>query len=256
MPRDRFRLDEIAGSAGTAAGGERPAEQAGLLATARELEWLAADNDVGPSEGFEERVMAAIAVEPTPRPLAAAAGAARRGRPAGIFAALGDLWRVAWTGGRPLAVRAPAMALVLLLLAGSVGLGGLGAAAALGMLEPRKPAPVVTPSPAVPAPSPGPTTGPTTSPTPSPSPSPEPSESVEPSESPEPSGSPEPSESPEPSGSPEPSKTDRPASTSKPTPRPTASPDDEKTPKPTSTPHPTETPEPTGTPGPTGSPDD
>ena len=225
MPAERFRPDELAGSADLPPGGERPADQAGLLATARELEWLAAADDIGPAEGFEDRVMAAIAREPAPRPLAAATRAARRGRPLAILASLGDLWRVAWSGGRPLAVRAPAMAIVVLLLAGAVGLGGLGTAAALGLLGPREPAaptpaPIVTPSPSpLPAatPSPPATASPTASPsrspgstaTPSPSPISSPGESSEPAETPE-------AESPRPTETPEPTRTPRPTETPEP----------------------------------------
>ncbi len=235
---DRFRPDELAGTT------LRSGEGAELLAAARELEWLAATDDIGPSEGFEDRVMAAIAAEPTPRPVAAVIGAARRGRPAGVLAALGDLWRVAWSGGRPLAVRAPAVALVLVLLVGSVGLGSLGAAAALGLLDRRTPEPAVSP-----APSPGPSTGPTLAPTKAQSPSPEPSESAEPSESPEGSESPEPSDSAEAAETPEPASTPG-ASEAPTTPRPTTHPTQEPTdaPGPGETGGPGDSPRPSETP--------
>ena len=90
--------------------GLTPGEQAQVMAAARELESLAAATDIAPGAGFSDRVMAAVAAEPTPRPMKAAASAARRGAVLGVLAAFGDLWRVAWTGGRPLAARAPAMA--------------------------------------------------------------------------------------------------------------------------------------------------
>lgn len=241
MTRNRFRPDELAGSAGAPDGGERPADAAGLLATARELEWLAASDEVGPSGGFEDRVMAAIALEPAPRPLAAAAVAARRGRPAAILAALGDVWRVAWSGGRPLAVRAPAMAVVALMFVGAVGLGGLGAAAAFGLLGPQDaptptPGPVFSPSPSV-IPTPGPSSSPAIAPSASPEPtaSPSPSPTASPSESPAQAETPEPAETERPDGLvPEPT---IPA-------KPTASPDSSGTPEPTRTPRPTESPEP------------
>jgi hypothetical protein len=69
---DRFRPDEL--DADTSAG-----DQARVMATARELEWLAATDDVAPSAGFADRVMTAVAAEPTPRPDVAAASSARRG---------------------------------------------------------------------------------------------------------------------------------------------------------------------------------
>lgn len=219
---DRFRPDEL-GEA-TSVG-----EQAEAMATARELEWLAATDDIAPSAGFADRVMAAVAAEPSPRPMTAAASAARRGALLGVVAALGDLWRVAWTGGRPLAVRAPAIALVVVLLAGTVGAGALGVGALSGLLDrpPVSPAPspVVIPSPS-----------PSTSPSPSPSPSPTPSASPAPSASP--SSSPEPSESPEATARPQATATAEPTRT----PRPTETPEPTRTPKPGETPRPTETP--------------
>ena len=243
---DRFGPDELAGT--ELGAGER----AELLATARALEWLAATDDIGPSEAFEDRVMAVIAAEPAPRPVAAAIGAARRGRPAGVLAALRDLWRVAWSGGRPLAVRAPAMVLVLVLLAGSIGLGSLGAAAALGLLDRVTPEPAVSPAPSL-GPSAGPTPAPTEWPSVSPASSPEPSEPAEPAE---PSGSPEVSQSPEPSDSAEaaetPEPTGGPAGTeAAKTPRPTVRP----SPEPTETPGPNETGEPGESPQPSETPE-
>jgi hypothetical protein len=242
---DRFGPDELAGAE------LRAGERAELLSAARELEWLAATEDISPSEAFEDRVMAAIAAEPAPRPVAAVIGAARRRRPASVLAALRDLWRVAWSGGRPLAVRAPAMALVLVLLVGSVGLGSLGAAAALGLLDQRTPEAAVSPAPS-PAPSSGPTLGPTEAPSasPSPSPSPEPSESAEPAESPGASEPPEPSDPDEAAEAP--GSTQEPAGTEAArTPRPTDRPD----PEPTKTPGPDETEGPGGSPRPSETPE-
>ncbi len=43
---DRFRPDELEGDLA-------PGEQAEMIATARELEWLAATDDVAPSTGFD-----------------------------------------------------------------------------------------------------------------------------------------------------------------------------------------------------------
>ncbi len=176
-----------------------PGGEAELLGTARELEWLAASEDVGPGPGFADRVMAAVSREPAPRPVAAALGAARRRSPLAALAALGDLWRVAFTGGRPIAVRFPAMALVALLVLGSVGAGALGAGALAGLLG-RTPdaTPALSPSPLVPSSPPEPTASPSASA--SPSVSPAASESAEPSGVPGSSESPEPSDALEPPG--------------------------------------------------------
>ena len=176
-----------------------PGGEAELLGTARELEWLAASEDVGPGPGFADRVMTAVSREPTPRPVAAALVAARRRSPLAALAALGDLWRVAFTGGRPFAVRLPAMALVALLVLGSVGAGALGAGALAGLLG-RMPdaTPALSPSPLVPSSPPEPTASPSASA--SPSVSPAASESAEPSGVPGSSESPEPSDALEPPG--------------------------------------------------------
>lgn len=220
-----------------------PGAEAELLGTAREVEWLAATEDVGPSADFADRVMAVVSREPAPQPIAAALGAARRRNPLAALGALGDVWRVAFTGGRPFAVRLPAMALVALLVLGSLGVGAIGAGALAGLVGP---APTATPqlSP---------------SPTPSPPPSPSPSPSPAATDSPQPSGTPEATESPTPSGTPEssgtPAATDddddnngRPTATARPAARPTARP----TPRPTLSPGATETPDPDESPTPTG----
>jgi hypothetical protein len=176
---DRFRPDEV-GEAGTAG------ERAEAMATARELEWLAATDDVAPGAGFADRVMAAVAVEPTPRPVTAAATAARRGAVLGVLVALGDVWRVAWSGGRPLAVRAPAIALVVFLVAGTLGAGVVGVGALGSLLDRPTESPVPTqlasPSPPLASPSVSPLSSATPSATPAPSPTASPS--GEPSESP------------------------------------------------------------------------
>ena len=141
---DRFRPDELDGDA-------TAGEQAEVMATARELEWLAATDDIAPSAGFADRVMVAVAAEPTPRPVRAAASAARRGALFGVLAAFGDVWRVATTGGRPLAVRAPAMAVVALVLVASLGAGALGVGALSGLVnrpdQSPEPTPVTSPGP-------------------------------------------------------------------------------------------------------------
>jgi hypothetical protein len=223
-----------------------PGAEAELLGTARELEWLAASEDVGPGPGFADRVMAAVSRDPAPRPVAAALGAARRRSPLAALAALGDLWRVAFTGGRPFAVRLPAMALVALLVLGSVGAGALGAGALAGLLG-RTPdaTPALSPSPLVPSSPPEPTASPSASA--SPSVSPAASESAEPSGAPEPSESPEPSDTLEPIGA----QVERPAATGDHAARPTGTPS--PTSRPTHTPEAPETPGPTQSPGPSES---
>ncbi len=232
---DRFRPDEV-GDAATAG------EQAEAMGTARELEWLAAADDVAPSAGFADRVMAAVAAEPTPRPVTAAATAARQGAVLGVLGALGDLWRVAWTGGRPLAARAPAIALVLLLVVGTVGVGAVGVGA-LGQLLDRpaeSPSPTQVASPSPPPASPSVSPLPSASPSPSPDASPSPSPSAEPEESPEPGESPDATSQAGPTARPRPTDTPRPTRTPRPTetPEPSETPhDDDDTPKPSETPH-------------------
>ena len=214
-----------------------PSAEAELLGTARQLEWLAATEDIGPSPGFADRVMAAVSREPAPRPVAAALGAARRRSPLAALAALGDLWRVAFTGGRPFAVRFPAMALVALFVLGSVGAGALGAGALAGLLGPTPAAtPALSPSPLVPSSPPEPT------PSPSPSVSPAESESAEPSGVPGSSESPEPSDALEPTGAPAQiqgateGNIAHPTGTQRPTLWPTYTPEATETPRPGETP--------------------
>ncbi|HEY5495553.1 MAG TPA: hypothetical protein VIK16_02765 [Candidatus Limnocylindrales bacterium] len=210
-----------------------PGAEAELLGTARELEWLAAADDVGPSPDFADRVMAAVSREPAPRPIAAALGAARRRSPLAALAALGDLWRVAFTGGRPFAVRLPAMALVALLVVGSVGVGAIGAGAFVGLLG-RAPdaTPALSPSPLAPS-------------SPEPDASPSPSDSLEPTDGPEASAATE-------------GHSGGPAGMRSSAARPARTPDATDAPKATDTPGQTGTPSPgpteSSTPGPTPTP--
>jgi len=231
QPPGRFRHGELE------AADLGPSAEAELLGTARQLEWLAASEDVGPSPDFADRVMAAVSREPAPRPVAAALGAARRRSPLAALAALGDLWRVAFTGGRPFAVRFPAMALVALFVLGSVGAGALGAGALAGLLGPTPAAtPALSPSPLVPSSPPEPT------PSPSPSVSPAESESAEPSGVPGSSESPEPSDALEPTGAPAQTQgategnIAHPTGTQRPTLWPTYTPEATETPRPGETP--------------------
>ncbi len=229
----RFLPDELGGEAGPGGGRPSSAELAEALAAARELEALASAGEVRPSAEFVERVMAVLAEEPLPAPAVAAGMAARAGRLGVALGALVDLWRVAWSGGRPLAVRAQALAFVLVVLLAAGSLGGLAAAGAWSVLSPARPpelSPAVSP---VLAPSPSPSAlPPATQPT-EPSPSPEPSSSAEPSSTPALSPAPSPRQSPTPG----PTRTPRPTTTTTPSPSPTPSPS--KTPEPSETPQPT-----------------
>lgn len=149
----------------------------GLLETARDLEAYAATGMAAPTVGFEDRVMAAIAVEPMPRPTG--------GR--GFLATVRESWAVAFGAGRPLAMRAQALALLLMvaLAVGSVGsVAVVGASRLLGPnTPPTTPSPAPSPSP-LPSPSVVPSPSPIVSPTPSATRTPRPS----PTETDEPSG--------------------------------------------------------------------
>lgn len=202
-------------------------ELADVLAAGRELERVGTD-DPRPSSSFTDRVMAAVADEADPRPVAAVTRAVRDARPAGIIVALQGAWRTAFGSGRPLLVRAQAASLLLLAALGMGLVGGvvaIGASQLLAPLDDASPAPSVQP------------TAPTATPelTPSPSPSP--------------SVSPSPSPSVGPTASPEPTETAEPTSPTGGTGGPTSSPTD--TPEPTETDEPDDTPDPDDTPGPT-----
>jgi hypothetical protein len=152
-------------------------ELAEALATARELESAAMAADVRPSAGFAERILAAVAAEPLPRPMARIGRAVGRGRLGALVAALADTWRLAWSGGRPLAVRAQALAVVVVLVVAAGAMSGLAVVGVAGLLNP----PGVT----VPSPS---DTAPAIAPSPSPSndviATPEPTETAEPTSTP------------------------------------------------------------------------
>jgi hypothetical protein len=214
-------------------GGSQPSdvELAESLAVARELEALSIADGIRPTEGFEDRVMAAIATEPAPRLVILPSSAVRGGR-AGVFlVAIRDAWGVATSGGRPMAVRAQALAFVLLVVVAAGALTTATAVTVGGFLQRNdSPAPSVEPAPSV-APTPSAPATQTTEPTPS--------------ESVEPSGSPEATETAEPTETPDAGETEKPNETPRST----------KTPRPTDTPEPTETPDPSDTPEPTGSDD-
>ena len=127
----------------------------GLLETARDLEAYAATGMAAPTIGFEDRVMAAIALEPMPRPT--------RGR--GFLTTIRESWAVAFGAGRPLAMRAQALALLLMV---ALAVGSVGSVAVVGAS--RLLGPVITP-PTTPSPAPSPLPSPSAVPSPSPTPS-------------------------------------------------------------------------------------
>ena len=166
-----------------------PDELAAEAGVARELEGLTERSGAAPGTDFAERVMSAVSREPTPAPARAAGIALRRGALAAFVASLRDAWRVTTRSGFPIAVRAQALALVLV-VAGLAAGSGLATAGALGLFDADRGSP--SPEPTVEVPSPTPTID-TPSPTAPPSPSTEPSDSAEPTvttdtETPEPSG--------------------------------------------------------------------
>jgi hypothetical protein len=163
-PIRRFDPGELTGS-----GEPEPsvAELAEALAVARDLESLPAEPGVRPTAGFEDRVMAAVATEPAPRLVIRPGSAVRGGRAGALLLAIRESWAVATRGGRPMVVRAQALAFVLLavLAAGSVtGLGAMTVGALLG--RGPLPGPTIEPGPSV-DPSAAPSGLPTASPSPS-----------------------------------------------------------------------------------------
>lgn len=141
----------------------------------RELDELAGRSGIVPPAGFTDSVMAAIRQEPLPQP-ARAFGAALAGRRLGAaIASVADAWRVVIGGSTPLAVRAQALALVLVVTVGSLAVAGGAAVGAIDLLN------------ATQAPHPSPTTPLPNELQSSPSPSPSPSPSASPMTSDEPS---------------------------------------------------------------------
>jgi uncharacterized membrane protein YgcG len=192
------------------------AEQADALATARDLEALATDTGIRPTDGFEDRVMAAIAAEPAPRLVAVPPSTVRGGVPGAFLLTVRRSWAVAMGGGRPMAVRIQALAFVLLVLLAAGALTGVTAVTVGALLGPN-----------------GTTIGPDRSPVPTPPTTPDTSESPPPTESPMPEATTSPTASPDAVETAEPTETARPARTPKPG----------ETPRATRTPRPTETPE-------------
>jgi hypothetical protein len=240
-----FRPSELEGADQRAT----DADLAGAWSTARELEAALPPESIMPSAGFADRVMAAVALEPAPRP--AGFLAVLRDRPglAGLVASVREAWAVVAGGpGRPVRARGIALAYVLAVLVIGTSLTGVatyGAAGALGLLDgDASPTPTVQESiepSTTPAPRLSPTPAPTITPSRSPAESVEPSESAEPSESVEPSGSSEPEESDDHGG-------DSPAASDDGASSPAPSLDDDSSSEPSDTPRPSDTPKPSQTP--------
>jgi uncharacterized membrane protein YgcG len=146
-------------------------------AMSTELERLAVEPGIRALEGFADRVMAAVALEPLPQPARAFRVALLGGRLSAAIASVGDAWRVVVSGSTPLGVRAQSLALVLVLAIGSAAIASGAAVGAMGLLSQS---PTVTPGPTSPLPS-----QPMQSPLPSPSSSPSPSPSASPSATPD-----------------------------------------------------------------------
>jgi hypothetical protein len=177
-------------------GAEAPAELDDALTTAVWLEAAMLDVPVRSSADFADRVMAALENEPTPAAAGFLSPVRRLGFVAGFAASVRQAWASAFSGGRPWAVRASALAYVLAVAIAGTALAGaatVGVGSALGIIGPSETA--------TPSPSPVPTEAalPTSLPTPQsapPEPSPEPGESGDPESSDDHGGSsgPEPSD--------------------------------------------------------------
>jgi hypothetical protein len=251
-----FGSDELDGVSGL-----QPDELAAETRLAREVEGVAARSGAKPGADFTDRVMVAVAAEPVPSPAIAAGSALRHGAVPGLLASIRDAFRVTFSGGFPLAIRAQALALVLLVVGITAG-SGYATAGALGILgdhatpspAPSLVTPTGTPAPtATPAPS---STPDTTSDLPSTSPSDAATETPEASDTPE--ATEEPGDTVEPddhgggggdgggsANTPSPTHTTRP--TANPTPDPTGESHENGGSSPTHTPHPTDTPSPSPT---------
>jgi hypothetical protein len=149
--------------------------------------------------GFTDRVMAAIAVEPQPRPAGFLAGLRAHPGLAGLAGSIREAWAVGTSGpGRPAGVRGLALAYVLAILVIGASVSGVavyGTAGALrGLLGVDRSS---APSLALPSPLASPIASPADE-SAEPSNSAEPSESAEPTESSEPRASGSPSRSGEP----------------------------------------------------------
>jgi uncharacterized membrane protein YgcG len=153
-----------------------------VLDMTRELELMTSATPVLPGEDFSDRIMAAIQDEPLPQPVRAFGLALVAGRLRAAAAAVADSWRVATSGFAPAAVRAQALALVVVVVVAGVALAGGATVGAINLLTPNGP---VAPSP---SPSPSPSVAPSPSPSPSPSDAPSPTTSPAPTDTAQPTG--------------------------------------------------------------------
>ena len=232
------RRDDRRYDTGAALGSSSPSEMSRAAKAAAELERFTGSDFVRPSDGFADAVMVAIAREPLPSPAVVLGLALREGRLGGLLAGLVDSWRVARTGGRPLAMRLQGLAFVLVVALATVSLTATIAVGARTLLFRNDP---VTPSVVEPGPPPpsvhaievAPTEEPTSRPSASPAGSTEPMSA--------PGATPKHTLTPRPAATPHPMDTE--------TPDETEEPGDTETPDPTATPHPTDTARPTETPG-------
>jgi uncharacterized membrane protein YgcG len=212
-----FHPSELSGAVGDQPSSDELGE---TLAIARALETQLATGGVHASTDFVDRVMSAVAAEPRPQPAMAAGLAMRGGRIGSLAAALGDSWRVAFSGGRPLAVRAQAAAFVLVAI---VALGSVGSIAAVGAVRlltpaqtpsgPQQPNQIVAPAP---TPTPRANNGLEATGTPEPTETAEPTDTPEPAATAEPARTPRPGKTAEPANTPEPNETDDPHETDDP----------------------------------------
>ena len=244
-PGRRFHPSELLGGPEPA---PTEAELAAAFAAARVLEAHASADRIGPTDGFEDRVMAAIATEPAPRVVLRPGPSMRGGRPAAFLAALRDAWGIATGQGRPMLVRAQALGFLLLVIVAAGSLGTVTAVGVGSLLAPQpSPPPSVQPI-STTSPSPEPSVSPVPSPSPSIQPSASPTTTAEPTETTEPTDSAEPTETAEPDGTAEPTETadDHGGTSSTETPDPNGTSEPEDTPKPGETLKPGETPDASG----------
>ena len=149
----RFDVSELQGPetpGDPATPGDPPtsdSDLADVLAMARELEALASADLAVPSSGFDDLVMAAISAEPLPRLVARPSWAVRGAALGAGLLAFRQAWALAFSGGRPFAVRAQAVAVVAMVLL-AAGLLTTATAVTVGnFMQGRSPAPSVAPVP-------------------------------------------------------------------------------------------------------------
>jgi hypothetical protein len=128
-------------------------DEAAWLAMARELETIAGERPPLPGSAFTATVMDAISREANPAPAHEARVALSRADARGFVRALRDAGRVAFGLGRPMFVRAQALALVLAVALVAATIGSVGAVGAANLLAaPAFPALARSPEPAAPSP--------------------------------------------------------------------------------------------------------